>query len=230
MFLLPYRAIERALAATHGIPEAAREAGFRSMLSNLQKLGALGEAARVGRGAPLEYTPDMTHRLVLTLELCELGVSPATAVALIAAHWEPKLKGICTAAERNNPAVRADTPIDPGDDVIVHFGGVTLRTGSLKGARLPAIPNINHCLLRKLPDRIEQWMKMGQRGDLPPRALMLNLSARLRAFHDALSSTYMEELRGERTAEIEKAGGGKAIGDRKSKSRALGARSKTAMM
>jgi hypothetical protein len=199
------------------------------MLSNLQKLGVLGEDARVGRGAPLEYTPDMMHRLVLALELCELGISPATAVALIAAHWEQKLKAICAAAERNNPAVRGDTPIDPGDDVIVHFGGVTLRTGSLKGVRLPTIPNINHCLLRKLPGHIEQWMKIGRPGDLPPRALLVNLSARLRAFHAVLSPAYMEELRAERHAAIEKAAGRKAIGDRKSKSRALGARRKIAM-
>jgi hypothetical protein len=34
-------------------------------------------------------------------------------------------------------------------------------------------------LLRKLSDRIAQWMKMGRPGDLPPRALMVNLSVRL---------------------------------------------------
>jgi hypothetical protein len=205
MLELPYRAIERALAATHDIPEAARETGFRSMLSNLQKLGALGEAARVGRGAPLAYTPDMMHRLVLALELCELGVPPATAVALITAYWQSKLKAICAAAARNMPAVHGGKPVDPGDDVIIHLGGVALRTGTLKGARSPTIPNLNNCLLRKLPDRIEQWMRMGRPGDLPPRALVVNLSARLRAFHDALSATYMDELRNERRAQIEKA-------------------------
>jgi hypothetical protein len=33
-----YGEIERALAVTHGIRDAVRHSGFRSMLSNLQKL------------------------------------------------------------------------------------------------------------------------------------------------------------------------------------------------
>jgi hypothetical protein len=40
----------------------------------------------------------------------------------------------------------------------------------------------------KLPHRIAQWMKMVRPRDLPPRALMVNLSVRLRAFHEALSA------------------------------------------
>ena len=70
------------------------------MLNNLQKLGVLGEAARVGRGAPLAYTPVELHRLLVAIELCELGVPPATTVALIASYWESKLKAICSDAER----------------------------------------------------------------------------------------------------------------------------------
>jgi hypothetical protein len=125
-------------------------------------------------------------------------VERATAVALITAYWDSKLKAICTAAGRNMPAVRGSKPIDPADDVILYLGGVALRTGSLKGTRSPTIPNINHCPLSKLPNHITQWMKVGDDQvpmALPPRALVVNLSARLRAFHDALSSTYMEELR-----------------------------------
>src|SRR5262249_27815215 len=133
-FQVPYGSVERALAASHGIPEAVREAGFRSMLNNLQKLGVLGEKARVGRGSPLAAAPREAHRLILALELCELGVPPATAVGLVATYWDSKLKEICSDAERNNPAARGGDPIDPGDDIIVHLGGVGLRTGSLKGA------------------------------------------------------------------------------------------------
>jgi hypothetical protein len=64
----------------------------------------------------------------------------------------------------------------------------------------------------KLPDRIAQWMKMVRPRDLPPRALMVNLSVRLRAFHEALSAAYMDELRNERRAQIEKAAASKASG------------------
>jgi hypothetical protein len=198
-----YGVVERALATSYGIPEAAREAGFRSMLNNLQKLGVLGEAARVGRGAPLAYTPVELHRLLVAIELCELGVPPATTAALIANYWESKLKAICSDAERNNPASRGGEPIDPGDDIVVYLGGVSLRTGSLKGARSPSIPNINRCKLRDLSHHMVQWMKMDpddNSGDLPPRALVLNLSARLRAFHRGLAAAYMIELQAERTA------------------------------
>jgi hypothetical protein len=198
-----YGVVERAFATSHGISEAARVAGFRSMLNNLQKLGVLGEAARVGRGAPLVYTPIELHRLLVAIELCELGVPPATTAALIANYWESKLKAICSDAERNNPAVRGGEPIDPGDDIVLYLGGVSLRTGSLKGAQSPSIPNLNRCKLRDLPRHIVQWMKMDPHdnaADLPPRALVVNLSARLRAFHAAFNRPYMDELRGEYAA------------------------------
>jgi hypothetical protein len=195
-----YGVVERALATSYGIPEAAREAGFRSMLNNLQKLGVLGEAARVGRGSPLVYTPVELHRLIVAIELCELGVPPATVAALIANYWESKLNTICLDAERNNAGVRGGKPIDPGDDVLVYLGGVSLRTGSLKGAWSPSIPNINRCKLRDLPLHMVQWMKMDPEdnpADLPPRALVVNLSARLRTFHAALLRPHMDELRAE---------------------------------
>ena len=199
--MFSYGTIERALAVSYGLPEAARETGFRSMLSNLQKLGVLGEAARVGRGAPLEYTPDMLHRFVLGLELCELGVPPATAASLIDSYWDSKLRAICRAAEENNPAIRGGKPIDPGDDIVVYLGGVGLRTSTLKGARLPAIPAINRCNLRDLPKHIEQWMTMEGPNDalgLAPRALIVNLSARLRSIHASLADSHMRALIEER--------------------------------
>src|SRR6266540_1340228 len=194
-----YGTVERAVAWSHGVPETSRKAGFRSMLNNLQKLGVLGEAARVGRGAPLTYTATELHRLFLGLELCELGLPPATAVGLVATYWDSKFDKICHEAEKNNPAARGGQPIDPGDDTVIHLGGVALRTGSLKGARSPTIPNINSCKLR----------------ELPPRALVLNFSARLRAFQRGLAAAHMIELRAEHTA----IGKIKARADRRSRGR-----------
>jgi hypothetical protein len=194
-FSVLYGTVERALATSYEVPEAVRKAGFRSMLSNLQKLGVLGEAARVGRGAPLDYTPTEFHRFIVAIELCELGVPPATTVALIDGYW-PKFKLICDRAERNNPAIHGGAPIDPSEDIVIYLGGVSLRTGSLKGARSPSIPNINHCKLGELPWHMVQWI--GDTTELPPRALVVNLSARLRSFHAALAEAHTVELRAER--------------------------------
>jgi hypothetical protein len=197
MFEVPYGAVERALAVTHNIPDAVRQAGFRSMLSNLQKLGALGAQARVGRGAALKYTLIELHRLVLTLEFCELGIPPATAVSLVDTYWEPKLKAIIDTAEGT---VAHEEP--PGNDIIIHLGGVALRTGSLRGEQFPGVPNINRCKLSELPRYIEKWMAMASTDPVPPRALIVNLSARLRSFHSALSDAYMDELHAERRAAL----------------------------
>ena len=193
MFETSYGPIERALAITHGISDAVRQAGFRSMLSNLQKLGALGAQARVGRGAALKYGPTELHRLILTLEFCELGIPPATAVALVDTYWEPQLKKIIADANR---VVERDEP--PSNDVIIHLGGVSLRTGPLKGERFPGVPNINRCTLSELPKYIAQWMAMAADDPVPPRALVVNLSARLRAFHAAFAKAFLEEALAER--------------------------------
>lgn len=188
MFETSYGPIERALATTHGISDAVRQAGFRSMLSNLQKLGALGARARVGRGAALKYGPTELHRLILTLEFCELGIPPATAVALVDTYWQPKLKEIIADAER---VVGRKEP--SSNDVIIHLGGVSLRTGALKGERFPGVPNINRCKLSELPKYIAQWMAMTPNDPVPPRALVLNLSARLRAFHAEFAKSYLDD-------------------------------------
>ena len=197
-----YGEVERALAATHGIRDAVRQTGFRSMLSNLQKLGALGVQARVGRGAALRYGPTELHRLILTLEFCELGIPPATAVGLVDRYWESKLKAICRDAERNNPAIRGGQPPEPDDDIVVHLGGISLRTGLLRGEQFPGVPNINRCKLSELPYYIEQWMRMTPDDPVPPRALVVNLSARLRGFHRALADAHMNELHAEHRAAL----------------------------
>jgi hypothetical protein len=192
-----YGAVERALAVIYRISDDVRQAGFRSMLSNLQKLGALGAQARVGRGAVLRYGPTELHRLILTLEFCELGIPPATAVSLINTYWEPKLKAIMGTAER---AIVHGEP--PSNDLIIHLGGVSLRTGSLRDEEFPGVPNINRCKLSELPDTIKRWMAMNQDDLVPPRALIVNLSARLRDFHTALANANMDELLAERRAAL----------------------------
>jgi hypothetical protein len=163
-----YGTVERALATTYGIADERRPLGFRSMIANLQKLGALGPGARVGRGADLDYTSTMVRRLILALELCELGVPPKTVVRLLDRYWETKLKPIADAAARG-------LVLDPGGpDVFLCLSGASLRIDSLRGEMVPCVPHI------------DRWSP----PDPPPsRALIVNLTARFRAFHAALAAT-----------------------------------------
>ena len=183
---ITYGAIERALAAAYGIPDSDRETGFRGWVTNLQKLGVLGEAARVGRGAALNYTPDEWHRLLFALELSEVGVTPAVAVALIEVFWERQLKEIFRKAEKT---VERDEPVD--EDVIIILAGVSLRSGawtSPKGSKFPGVPNVIDIRMKHLRHEAERWMRREYDvpGTPPARALMMNLSLRLRLFHQAL--------------------------------------------
>jgi hypothetical protein len=189
-----YGTVERALAIAYGIAEAVRPAGFRSMVANLQKLGALGAQARVGRGVALSYTPTEFHRLILALEFCEFGIPPATAVGLVSRYWEPTLKPIIDAAARPIGIV---PDLVEGDDIILCLCGVGFRTAGLRGEAAPSVSHIEQCSLDQLPTAMKLWMAM-----TPPRALVVNLSARLRAFHSALVGTYMDELDVERRATL----------------------------
>lgn len=177
MFQTNYSHVEAALVQAYSVPDKAVGA-FRGQLGNMQKLGLFGPKNMPGRGAALVYGPDQFHRLVFACELSEFGVGPATVLALVEALWESRLVQIFKKAE--DAAER-----DPGpDDIVIHMGGVRLMTSAW--SRLDAVPNVNWCTLRKLPNNIESWMRMGARDPLPARALVVNLSSRLRQFHDAL--------------------------------------------
>jgi hypothetical protein len=186
--------VERALAVAYDIPQALRPAGFRSMVANLQKLGALGPQARVGRGRTLTYTPLELHRFLLALELSEFGLAPATAVSIIETYWETKLEPIVDAA-----LTRLMHGEPGGGDVILCLRGVTLRTASLRG-EAPGVPNIDQCSLDQLPIAMATWMTATANDPAPPRALVVNLSARLRAFHTALADANLDDALAERSA------------------------------
>ena len=82
--------------------------------------------------------------------------------------------------------------------MILHIGGIRL----MRDGWTDAVPNVNACPLGRLPDHIAVWMSVrpDDPSGLPPRAIITNLSMRLRAFHTALSGSYMEELKSERAA------------------------------
>lgn len=186
MFDTSYGQVEAALVQAYRIPDKA-VAAFRGRLGNLQRKGLFGAENMPGRGAALVYTPDMFHRLVFCCELFEFGIfSPATVLALVELLWESRLSQIFKKAEH---AGRRD---DPGpDDVIMHMGGVSLMTDTWSDA----VPNVNYCTLQKLNDHMQVWMRMGKDDRLPARALVVNLSSRLRLFHTALAHAHPEEIK-----------------------------------
>jgi hypothetical protein len=186
--------VEKALAVAYGIPDD-RRGGFRGAISNLQKHGVLGPQSRVGRGVHLVYTPVEMHRLLLALELCELGVPPQTTAGILAAYWETKLWPIVKAAARPIGLV----PEEPeGKDTILYLGGFGLRTDSLRGAKGPVVPIIGRCSVDELAGTMRQWMTSND----PPRGLVVNLSARLRAFHSALADANLDHALAERRATL----------------------------
>jgi hypothetical protein len=190
----PYRVVEKALAVACGIAEEKRHGGFRSLVGNLQKLGALGAQARVGRGVALNYTPLEIHRLLVSVECCELGLPPGTAVGLVNSDWETRLQPIVSAAldglVRHEPG---------GDDVILYLRGVSFRTYGLRGETTPA-PDIGRCTLNELPAEMKRWLSATPNDSA--RALVVNLSARLRIFHDALSDANLDDALDERQASL----------------------------
>jgi hypothetical protein len=178
LFTVSYGVVEQALVQSYGI-EAGDVTRFRSRLGALQKGGLLDR--RPGKGIKLVYGPPQFYRLVFACELTELGVPPSVILRLVDEFWDTKLAPIFAAAEAAN---RRDSP---GAGAIM----LVLPGVSFLSDRWPdAAPAINKVSLGKLA----QWLALALRGDqddwLPPRALIVNLSARLRKFHAALVAAH----------------------------------------
>ena len=185
MFETTFSVTEAALVRTYGVPHKAQGA-FRGKLGNLQKQGLFGAKNMPGRGKALRYRPDQFHRLIFACELFEFGVGPATVLALVELLWESRLSQIFKKAE---DAVERHR--DPGpDDIVMHMGGVRLMTDTWSDA----VPNVNYCTLQKLNDHMQVWMWMGVDDRLPSRALVVNLSSRLRQFHAAFRDLHMQHM------------------------------------
>jgi hypothetical protein len=173
-----FASVEAALIAAYGVPPA-DQARFRSRLTHAQKSGVLG--INPGKGRHLTYGPPEMHKLVLICELCELGLSPALQVEVIGELWEKRWREIFKRAE----AAAMHAP--GGHDIVVIVIGASLMVEGWAGA----VPNVNYC--RR--DELARRMDLAMRGDddaLPPRALMTNLTARLRAFHNALAAVHLK--------------------------------------
>ena len=193
-------ATEAALVQTYRIPAKAVGA-FRSRLGALQKAGLFGSKNRPGKGVALRYGPDQFHRLIFVCELFEFGIAPSVVLSLVKSLWERRLRKIFSDAE--DAVMKCQDAAGP-DDVILHMGGVHLMVDGFSDA----VPNVNSCLLSELPDNVAMWMsiKHDDPNGLSSRAIISNLSMKLRAFHTALGPAYMDELRAERAGKQRKRG------------------------
>jgi hypothetical protein len=189
-FKASYSVVDGGLIAAYRVPEKALGA-FRGRLGHLQRRGLFGARHRPGRGVALTYRADQLHRLIFACEALEFGFSPALILDLVKTLWVRKkpLRGLRDIFESAEQAAM----IDPGEhgentgqDIIMHMGGVRLLTDPWSNA----VPNVNSCELHRLPGEMAMWMRMTPNDPfgLPPRALVTNLSMRLRAFHTALAA------------------------------------------
>jgi hypothetical protein len=174
VFETSYSVIDGALIRTYEVQE--RHLGrFRARITFLQKGGLLGVSP--GKGKALRYTPDLIHRLIFATELAEFGVMPQAVLETIADLWDSRIRSIFQRAEKAAGG-------QPGpDDVVLLLGGISLTVGGWTSTA-KALPNVNSFPLHRLAANLDLLMRY---DDPPPRALVVNLSARLRRFHDALA-------------------------------------------
>lgn len=171
----------------------AKELGaFRGRLGHLQKQGLLGSRNRPGKGQALVYGPDQFHRFIFACECFELGFSRATVIDLVAQQWERRLRQIFKDAE--DAAMREPGP----NDTILVMSGIHMLSAP--------VPNIDTCQLGKLIGRMHTWMRMGVDDPLPARAIIVNLSARLRTFHRALADLHFVEIQADKKRKSSRAG------------------------
>jgi hypothetical protein len=185
-----YGEVERALASIYAAADDdVRRSDFRARINYFQRAKVIGKDVQVGTGQRADYNVRQIERWCCCMELCELGVSPTTAGELVVSLWDSKLVPIFRAAQKttnNAPSL---------DDIALCLGGLHLMSGKWSpGSSFPGVPSIDHCTLRRLPDRVMGWMRMTAGDREAPRLSVVNLSERLRQFHTALAAAYRDEL------------------------------------
>jgi hypothetical protein len=173
MFEVSYSQVQAALVQTYAVP--ARDLGrFSARITFLQKGGLLGVSP--GKGRALSYTPDLMHRLIFAMELNEFGTTPQAVLETVGDLWNRRIRSIFENAEK-----AAMNPAGPGDIVLL-LGGNSLMVGGWTSTA-KALPNVNACPLHKLAQNMNLLLRY---DDPPPRAMVVNLTGRLRVFHASL--------------------------------------------
>jgi hypothetical protein len=170
-FTVSLATVERALLRMHDVKPKHEEA-WRSRINFLRREGLLGE--RPGSGRRIGYhTADQLPKLVLALELAQAAIAPQMILSLVERHWKSRLETIFSEAER----ARAKGT----SDVLLVLAGITEMV-----EREGAIPVI----VSMTDERINVLRMALDDRSVPGRALLINVSARLRRFHQALSEFY----------------------------------------
>ena len=173
-FTISYAEVEATLAHLHGIDARALPA-FRSRFGALQRGGLL--AKQPGKGIRLRYGPDDFHRVLLAFELVQAGIAPAIILRLINDYWDRRLRPIFRKAEQ---AAMFPAPRNTNDEVLAL--NLALLAGEVIG--------INHTTLDKVGHLAT--FALESESHPPVRILILNLSSRLRTFHDHVRVLHMK--------------------------------------
>jgi hypothetical protein len=161
-----YGSVERALFETFGI-EPKDMPRVRGRLAALRRGGLLGEAAAVGKGQDVKYTPVEFHKLACALALSQVGLPPRAILAVVVGDADHVLAGFHE-AERivpNPPGARKEA-----NDIYMIVTGLNLIW--------PDAP----------PPQV-WFLPRGKLGDVPhlnPRsanAVTVNISRLMRLFH-----------------------------------------------
>jgi hypothetical protein len=170
-FTVSFATVDKALLRMHGV-EPQHEEAWRSRINFLRREGVLGE--RPGSGRRIGYhTAAHVPKLLLALELAQAAVTPQVALSLIATSWDDRLNRFFRQAEESR---------DRGtSDVWLLLAGITAMV-----ERDGAIPVI----AATTADRLDVLRMALDDSSVPGRALVINLTARLRRFYEALSEIY----------------------------------------
>ena len=173
-FRVSYARVEAALVHMHSVAPSEVPA-FRSRFGALQRGGLLGAENQPGKGRRLEYGPDQIHRAVLAFELIELGIVPSIILPLIKEYWDSKLRNIFIKAE--------SARVHETSDVVLILAAVAALNSETP------VPNINSTTMDKISGHMS--LALDGKGRLPARALVVNLSAQMSKFHDALVNYHL---------------------------------------
>jgi hypothetical protein len=177
MTTFSYGTVETALATIFRVKTARQRLTFKARLTHLQKLHVLDLTPGKGRAA--KYRLEDVWRWMFALELAQLGVGPAVAVALIKAYWARALVDFFQHAAK---AIEIKKP-----DVCVWIPELTLMSSAWdRRDRFGGVPSIG-TITPSDPSDLKVIMRCLHKAD-QPRLCIMNLSARLRVLNAALAA------------------------------------------
>jgi hypothetical protein len=117
---------------------------------------------------------------------------PQAILETVADLWESRVRRIFERAE--NAAVAPPGP----NDIVMMLGGISFTVGGWTSTA-KALPNVNGFPLHRQAGNLDLLLRY---SDPAPRAVVVNLSERLRAFHAAFAKSYLDEALAERAGKI----------------------------